>query len=54
MEGHDLAKKSFFENIKGYNIDNKRETPQKEDSKQKRKKTCTISGSLKHFLVFEL
>jgi hypothetical protein len=54
MEGHDLAKKSFFENIKGYNIDNKRETQKKEYSKQKRKKICTISGSLKYYLVFEL
>jgi hypothetical protein len=38
MEGHDLAKKSFFENIKGYNIDNKRETPQKRIRNKKEKK----------------
>jgi len=38
MEGHDLAKKSFFENIKGYNIDNKRETQKKSIRNKKEKR----------------
>jgi hypothetical protein len=38
MEGYDLAKKSLFGNIKGWNVDNKEKIIKKEDLKQKKKK----------------